>query len=83
MISSVVIAHWIDELVKNRILEAPTALSEYGENIYALCSEFDWQVEDDEIRKYCEVNMSDNTEEEKEIFFTIIKVTIMEQGIKI
>jgi hypothetical protein len=83
LISSVVIAHWLAELEKNGVIEAPNSLSEKGENIYALCSEFDWQVEDDEIKRYCEANMPDNTAEEKEIFFTIIKATIIEKAIRI
>jgi hypothetical protein len=83
LLNSVVIAHWISELEKKGILESPSFLSGFGENIYAVCSEFDWQVEDEEIKRYCEVNMPDNTAEEKEKFFTILKVTMMEQSTKI
>jgi hypothetical protein len=83
LLSSVVISHWISELEKKGILESPTFLSGFGENIYVVCSEFDWQVEDNEIKRYCEINMEGNTPEENEKFFTILKATMMEQSTKI
>ena len=82
LISCVVIANQVEKLVEAGMMEYPTSLSSHGRNIAALCSEFDWQVEDEEIYRYCQESMKDVDKEERRKLFCVIKVSMM-KGIKV
>ena len=79
LLSCIIISYCISELDKKGILESPEELSERGKNIAVLCQEFAWQPTDKEIYDYCEMQMANNTKEEREKFFTIIKVALAEE----
>ena len=82
LISCIVIANCIARMVKAGLVEPVEELPCYSENVAALCEEFDWQVEDEEIYRYCQESMKDVDKEERRKLFCVIKVSMM-KGIKV
>jgi len=79
LLSMIVIADCLLKLEKKGILEVAYGVSERGQNIAALCSEFEWQPTDKEIQFYCETQMEGITAEEREKVFTIIKALFLKK----
>ena len=51
-ISSMVIVGYLDDLAKAGIIESAWTMLPIGQNIRAICEEFDWKPDDDEIKAF-------------------------------
>ena len=51
-ISSMVIIGYLDDLAKAGIIESAWDMTQIGNNVRAICEEFDWKPEDDEIKAF-------------------------------
>jgi sulfur relay (sulfurtransferase) DsrC/TusE family protein len=52
-VSMFLLAHHMWKLDKQGYVTAPHKITTSGENVVALCEEFDWEIEDSEILEYC------------------------------
>lgn len=53
MISIFLITELLDRLSKKNLIESSYHLTNGGTNIAAICNEFDWEVNDEEITQFC------------------------------
>ena len=51
-ISSMVIVGYLDDLAKAGVIESAWNMTPIGNNIRAICEEFDWKPDDDEIKAF-------------------------------
>lgn len=51
-ISSMVIVGYLDDLAKEGVIESAWNMTPIGNNIRAICEEFDWKPDDDEIKAF-------------------------------
>jgi hypothetical protein len=51
-ISSMVIVGYLDDLTKAGIIESAWTMLPIGQNVRAICEEFDWKPDDDEIKAF-------------------------------
>jgi hypothetical protein len=51
-ISSMVIIGYLDDLTKAGIIESAWTMLPIGQNVRAICEEFDWKPDDDEIKAF-------------------------------
>ena len=51
-ISSMVIVGYLDDLAKAGIIESAWTMLPVGQNVRAICEEFDWKPDDDEIKAF-------------------------------
>jgi hypothetical protein len=51
-ISSMVIVGYLDDLAKEGVIESAWNMTPLGSNIRAICEEFDWKPDDDEIKAF-------------------------------
>ena len=51
-ISSMVIVGYLDDLAKAGVIESAWNMTPIGTNIRAICEEFDWKPDDDEIKAF-------------------------------
>lgn len=51
-VSAMVIVGYLDDLSKQGLIESAFNMTPMGENIRAICEEFDWKPDDDEIKAF-------------------------------
>lgn len=51
-ISSMIIVGYLDDLTKAGVIESAWNMTPLGNNVRAICEEFDWKPDDDEIKAF-------------------------------
>jgi hypothetical protein len=51
-ISAMVISGYLDDLAKAGIIESAFAMTPVGTSVRAICEEFDWKPDDDELKAF-------------------------------
>jgi hypothetical protein len=69
-ISAMVIVGYLDDLAKQGLIESAYNMTPIGNNIRAICEEFDWKPDDDEIRAFV---MEMVEQKERPAFMLLIK----------
>lgn len=69
-ISAMVISGYMDDLAKVGIIESAFAITPIGTSVRAICEEFDWKPDDDELKAFVSEMVGPN---ERAPFFYMLK----------